>query len=121
MVLITKAQFSSTPPQREQHVWKHLSVWVVPLGILTIWQLLSSLGLVSTRILPSPVSVVSAAWDMLLSGDLLRDVGVSTRRAVIGLFIGGSIGLVLGFLNGFSSSPSACSTVPCKWSGRYLT
>ena len=120
MALVTQVQLQGDRARRERHVWKHLSVWVVPLSILAVWQLLSSLGLVSTRILPSPVSVVMAAWDMLLSGDLLRDVGISARRALIGLIIGGGLGMVLGFLNGifvvserlFDSTVQMVRTVP---------
>lgn len=120
MALVTSAQLSGEQRRRQPNIWKHVSVWIVPVGILVVWQLLSSLGVVSARILPSPLSVVTAAWDMLLSGDLLRDVGISARRALIGLLIGGGLGLILGFLNGifvlserlFDSTVQMIRTVP---------
>jgi sulfonate transport system permease protein len=100
MALTMRARLSRAQPQATQAFWEKISVWLVPVSILIIWQTLVSTGLVSERILPSPVSVVNAAWDLALSGDLLRDVGVSARRAFTGLLIGGGIGLALGFLNG---------------------
>lgn len=84
--------------------WQQGSVWIVPILLLLLWQVLSSLGVISPRVLPSPVSVVTAAWKLLLSGELLCDVGVSSLRALSGLAIGGSIGLGLGLLNGISTT-----------------
>lgn len=34
--------------------------WFLPVGIVTVWQLASSVGWLSTRILPSPEGVVMA-------------------------------------------------------------
>jgi len=52
--------------------------------------------------MPSPVAVVAAFWERLLSGELARDVAVSGARALSGLIIGGSIGFLLGIANGVS-------------------
>ncbi len=101
MAIATRGRLpSARGERRELQLWARLSVWLLPVLIIAVWQILSVTGVVSTRILPSPWSVVLAAWDLLLSGDLMRDVGVSARRALTGLAIGGSIGLALGFMNG---------------------
>jgi sulfonate transport system permease protein len=53
-------------------------------------------------VLPAPTDVVLAGWNLLLSGELLRNVGVSAWRAGLGFAIGGGIGFSLGLLNGLS-------------------
>ncbi|SHF74091.1 sulfonate transport system permease protein [Lampropedia hyalina DSM 16112] len=74
--------------------------WVLPLLLLVAWQASSSLGWLSTRVLPSPVSVFQAFWTLTLSGELWTHVKVSAGRAFAGLAIGGGLGLVLGLLTG---------------------
>jgi sulfonate transport system permease protein len=74
--------------------------WLVPVGLIVFWQIASSLGWLSTRVLPAPVDVVKAAWGLALSGELWTHVKVSAGRALAGLAIGGGTGLVLGLLTG---------------------
>lgn len=74
--------------------------WLVPLGLLLVWQLASSLGWLSTRVLPAPLEVASAAWKLTLSGELWTHVQVSAGRALAGLAVGGGLGLALGLLTG---------------------
>ncbi|MBD3884122.1 aliphatic sulfonate ABC transporter permease SsuC [Phormidium tenue FACHB-886] len=81
---------------------QQLAPWLVPVGLIILWQVLAQIGVISTRILPAPTQVVQAAIDLTLSGELIRNVGVSLYRALIGFLIGGSIGLALGLLNGIS-------------------
>jgi sulfonate transport system permease protein len=76
--------------------------YLLPLTLVVLWQAGSSAGLISDRIMPSPVAVIAAFWERLLSGELARDVGVSGARALSGLVIGGSIGFLLGIANGVS-------------------
>jgi sulfonate transport system permease protein len=84
--------------------WERFAPWLVPAGLIVVWQLLSQVGLISTRILPAPTDIVAAAVRLTLSGELLRNVGISLYRALAGFLIGGSIGLSLGVLNGLSRS-----------------
>jgi sulfonate transport system permease protein len=74
--------------------------WLVPVGLIVFWQIASSLGWLSTRVLPAPVDVVKAAWTLAVSGELWTHVKVSAGRALAGLAIGGGTGLVLGLLTG---------------------
>lgn len=76
--------------------------YLLPVTLVVLWQAGSSAGFISDRIMPSPIAVVAAFWERLLSGELARDVGVSGARAVSGLLIGGSIGFLLGIANGVS-------------------
>ena len=74
--------------------------WLVPLGLIVAWQLASSFGWLSTRVLPAPDEVVKAAWQLTVSGELWTHVQVSAGRALLGLAIGGGLGLGLGLLTG---------------------
>ena len=82
--------------------------WVVPVGLVVLWQVASALGWLSTRVLPAPLDVVKAAWTLAESGALWTHVKVSTGRALAGLAMGGGLGLVLGLLTG---SVRVCETL----------
>ena len=74
--------------------------WIVPAIVLLVWQASASLGWLSTRLLPAPISVLTAARRLAVSGELFRAIEISSARAFVGLAIGGSIGLALGLANG---------------------
>ncbi len=76
--------------------------WVVPITIIISWQLLSSIGVIPTRILPAPLAVVAATIKLAQTGELFRNIGISSLRAISGFLLGGSIGFSLGLLNGIS-------------------
>jgi sulfonate transport system permease protein len=82
------------------NVAKRLIPWLVPVGLIVFWQIASSLGWLSTRVLPAPVDVIKAAWSLTVSGELWTHVKVSAGRALAGLAIGGGAGLALGLLTG---------------------
>jgi sulfonate transport system permease protein len=79
---------------------QRLLPWVVPVGLIALWQIASSLGWLSTRVLPAPSEVIKAAWALSVSGELWTHVKVSAWRALAGLAIGGGLGLVFGLLTG---------------------
>jgi sulfonate transport system permease protein len=79
-----------------------LQSFILPVGILVVWQALSSAGLISQGVLPAPTEIAVAGWKLALSGELWTNVWVSTWRAGVGLLIGGGIGLALGLGNGLS-------------------
>ena len=74
--------------------------WLLPVALITAWQLASSLGLLSARVLPAPWDVLNAMWVLAASGELWTHVRVSGARALLGLLIGGGAGLALGLLTG---------------------
>ncbi|QXE23498.1 binding-protein-dependent transport systems inner membrane component [Richelia sinica FACHB-800] len=76
--------------------------WIVPFTIILVWQLLSSIGIIPTRILPAPFSVVNAAIHLAQTGELFKNIGISAARAISGFIVGGSIGFTLGLINGIS-------------------
>ena len=79
---------------------QRLLPWVVPVGLIALWQIASSLGWLSTRVLPAPSEVIKAGWALSVSGELWTHVKVSAWRALAGLAIGGGLGLVFGLLTG---------------------
>ena len=84
------------------HVWQRLLPWLVPVALIALWQIASSVGWLSTRVLPAPLEVITAAWTLTASGELWTHVKVSAWRALSGLAVGGGLGLLLGLLTGTS-------------------
>ncbi|WP_130804932.1 aliphatic sulfonate ABC transporter permease SsuC [Acinetobacter ihumii] len=87
-------------------IGQRLLPWLFPVALILFWQLASVSGLLQSRVLPAPTAVVSAFWHLLVSGELWHHVKVSAGRALLGLFIGGGLGLLLGLLNGSSKAAS---------------
>lgn len=81
-------------------VGQRLLPWLVPVLLISVWQIASSLGWMSVRVLPAPLSVVDAAWGLAVSGELAKHVQISAGRALLGLAVGGGLGLALGLLTG---------------------
>lgn len=54
--------------------------WFLPVGIVLVWQLASSTGWLSSRILPSPEGVVEAFWSLSASGELWQHLAISSAR-----------------------------------------
>ncbi len=84
---------------KNKHI-QPLIPWIVPIVLVITWQLLVQVGWLSTRVLPAPTGVLSAGIRLAMSGELFRHIGISAGRAIAGFLVGGSIGLVLGLLNG---------------------
>ena len=74
--------------------------WLLPAAIIVVWQATSML--IATRFLPAPTDVAAAGWRVLMSGELVRNIWVSTWRALAGFAIGGAIGFAFGLANGLS-------------------
>jgi sulfonate transport system permease protein len=76
--------------------------WLVPALLIALWQAASSLGWISDSVMPSPFAVLAAGWRLTRSGELPRNIEVSTWRALAGLAVGGGIGFAFGLANGLS-------------------
>jgi sulfonate transport system permease protein len=88
-------------------VWAALVPWALPILLLAVWEGTSRAGFIPARVLPAPTEVAIAFWENAKSGALLHHVAISTERALKGLLIGGSIGFLLGVLNGASRQAEA--------------
>jgi sulfonate transport system permease protein len=89
-------------PRRTSARALQLLSWLVPVLVLLVWEAVARLGWLETQVLPAPSRVAGTAWELILQGRLLQDLGVSLVRAAVGFVIGGSIGFTLGTLVGFS-------------------
>jgi sulfonate transport system permease protein len=97
-----------------------LLVWLLPIGILTMWQFLVQFEVIPRRMLPMPTEVLETGRKLLHSGELAEHIAVSAGRAFAGLLIGGGIAFLLGLINGmfrpserlFDSTIQMARTVP---------
>ncbi|WP_230632758.1 ABC transporter permease [Paenibacillus athensensis] len=73
---------------------------VLPIVVVAVWQALGTLGVVSSTILPTPLDIARAFYDLTVSGDIFKHLRISLWRAAIGFALGGSLGLLFGVLVG---------------------
>jgi sulfonate transport system permease protein len=76
--------------------------WTIPAIVVLLWEAAARFGLIAPQVLPAPSRVFETAVNMAQSGDLFVHLGVSLLRAAGGFVIGGTIGLALGVVVGFS-------------------
>jgi sulfonate transport system permease protein len=76
----------------------------LPVFLLCVWQLLSSLGVIRPIILPSPLQVAEMMIQLLMSGDLLKHIASSGIRVIEGFLLAAVAGLVLGMATGLFRS-----------------
>jgi ABC-type nitrate/sulfonate/bicarbonate transport system permease component len=72
---------------------------LILLALLLVWQFLS-ITLFNPLVIPSPLTILNTAWDMILSKELMRSIGISLFRVFIGYGLGSVIGIALGILIG---------------------
>ncbi|HFJ9380183.1 ABC transporter permease [Bacillus paranthracis] len=75
----------------------------IPVIVLIIWQLAGVFDLVSKTVLPTPLDIFLAFQELIKTGELFGHVSISVFRAAAGFFIGGSLGIILGTIVGFST------------------
>ncbi|MNK84527.1 putative aliphatic sulfonates transport permease protein SsuC [compost metagenome] len=75
---------------------------LLPLTLLVIWQIAGLADLLNPILLPAPLDIWEEFRSMFLSGELFRNLGISTWRAVLGFLMGGGLGLAAGIWVGFS-------------------
>jgi sulfonate transport system permease protein len=113
-----------TTGRRGRHRQRRIPSWVRRLSgpalLLICWQVVTGAGLVSSRSLSSPASVVRAANELWTTGELQRNLAASLYRVGWGLVAGVAVGLVIAVIAGFfrlgedilDSSMNVLRTVP---------
>ncbi len=77
---------------------------IVPVIILTIWQLTGMSGNINTTILPLPSKLFTTLLEIIKDGSLVKNILVSLRRVFSGYLIGASLGVLLGVFMGLSKT-----------------
>ncbi|AJO79182.1 ABC transporter permease [Pseudomonas sp. MRSN 12121] len=75
---------------------------ISPIVLLLLWELASRWGLIPQRVIAAPSQIGGTLWAMIASGELGRHLLVSLQRALMGLSIGVSIGVVAALVSGLS-------------------
>ena len=73
-----------------------------PVVLVCLWQIACSSGLLSTRLVASPIQIAVTGWTLVRDGTLPFNLGVSLLRAGSGLGLAISVGVVLALLSGLS-------------------
>src|SRR6202011_3328027 len=73
------------------------------LGLIALWQVGDSLGLIPTLFLPAPANIVAALYHLTISGELWKHLSASLARLAIGWTAGTVFGIGLGLAVGLSS------------------
>jgi NitT/TauT family transport system permease protein len=78
------------------------------MGFLALWSVLSATNLVPSQLLPSPLAVVSALWELFAEKEFLTDVVQSIVRILSSYAIAVLVALPLGLLMGTFPLIEAC-------------
>jgi NitT/TauT family transport system permease protein len=113
--LLENTQNESSPPQKYRYLspsvfWSirqgfptWLSVLLVALSLLiplTVWTVVSSLKIVPSLFLPTPLAVVQAGIQMFTENNLIGDVLASCGRVLAGFVLSALIGVPIGLAMG---------------------
>jgi sulfonate transport system permease protein len=79
-----------------------IASWLVPMGLLFVWEILARVGVIQSTVLSRPSSVLVTAGNSIATGELQRNLAASLSRAALGFVLGSSTGFALGVLVGFS-------------------
>lgn len=80
----------------------YLLPWIGTIGLLAIWQFVSSTGLINPAIFPGPIEVLSAGFVGIPPVRLLEHMGFSLLRVTEGFLIGAALGIFLGITAGWN-------------------
>ena len=79
--------------------------WLLPVlpwaGLVLIWYLIPTLGLVNPALVPTPVQVARTFWHLLTAERLWLDMLMSLQRVLIGLALGIALAIPVGFVLGW--------------------
>ncbi|MDO8489999.1 MAG: ABC transporter permease [bacterium] len=77
------------------------------IGVIVLWGVGTSSGMISALFLPSPIQVIHALKDLFVGGQLFVDIGASLFRIVLGFLFSAGIALLLGVALGISRRAGA--------------
>lgn len=68
--------------------------------LLAVWQIVFWLKLCNPTLLPSPSAALGRLWEILVTGNVMPDLGVTLLRMVIGFALAAVLGVAAGLLMG---------------------
>lgn len=106
---------SATPPKPKSKAPRSGRLLAISIGtivvILAVWTLVTNLGLVGPRQLPTPQSLIEEFVNIVANGyqgkSLWEHIGASLGRTLSGFVIGSTIGIIVGLAAGSSAAISA--------------
>lgn len=111
--LVESAQANRSEPAQEELVERRrqrrdtLLTIISPILMIALWELSVQTKIMDARFFPAPSSIVSTFWQLIQSGTLASDIGITLTRVLIGLLMGGIPGLILGAMMGLSPAVRA--------------
>lgn len=76
-----------------------IASWVItPLLVLSLWQIIVTLRLYPEFIIPAPAAVFERAIEVIDNGRLWEHTQVTLTQTLLGLLIGATVGMVMGYL-----------------------
>ena len=92
----------AAPVSRPRWFYRLIPALLIAIGLL-LWEWSVHSGRTSALFFPAPTTIVATLARLLALDDLLSDVAVTLYRMGVGLLIGGSAGIALGLLMGWSA------------------
>jgi NitT/TauT family transport system permease protein len=85
-----------------RHLRDRLITFGLVFVVLGFWELFARLGKISTVIFPAPTLIIKALFVDLAAGLYTKHVLISISRMLLGMLFGGTSGLILGLIMGWS-------------------
>lgn len=85
-----------------KRIYNYINFAILPILILVLWIIATNLELFSSAILPSISTVFDSLKSQLISGQLIKDIGISLLRVLEGYLIAAILGVSLGVIMGIS-------------------
>ncbi|WP_165498260.1 ABC transporter permease [Siculibacillus lacustris] len=85
-----------TGPRSRVSVMSYAARLALPVALLAIWQIVTSIGWVEPFLMPSPLRVAETLYQLIASGQLLRHVGASFLRVSQGFSIAATTAFAIG-------------------------
>ena len=87
---------------RRPRRWSVALRLLLPVSVFAAWWILTATGVIPSTTLSTPPATWHAFVQLWNHDDLLGDIGVSARRAALGLALGAGVGLILGIVVGLT-------------------
>jgi ABC-type nitrate/sulfonate/bicarbonate transport system permease component len=93
---------SDPSPQRTVGLWRTRWLGVLFIALLlAIWEIAAASGVMPAMSFPRMSAIMQTWWGLIVSGELVRELGPSLWRMFAGYFIGVVLGILLGLLMGY--------------------